>query len=101
MVAYAQNEMVGATEFIKSFASFADKVVSRNIEKLAIVRHNKPEIVLVPIDEYERLKDAYDMVEHLEIEKIIAERIWNKTEPIKMISWEEMKETLRKRGKNV
>ncbi len=101
MVAYAQNEMVGATEFVKGFATFADKVVSRSIEKLAIVRHNRPEIVLVPIDEYERMKEVYDIAEHMEIEKIVAERIWNKTEPIKMISWEEMKEALRKRGKNV
>lgn len=98
MVAYAQNEMVGATEFVKGFAGFADKVVSRSVEKLAIVRHNKPEIVLVPIDEYERLKNAYDMIEHMEIEKIMAERVWNKTEPIEMISEDEMNEFLATRG---
>jgi len=41
--------MVGITEFGK----YLDKVISNTLNKLAIIRRNKPEAVLIPIQEYE------------------------------------------------
>ncbi|MBN2894605.1 MAG: type II toxin-antitoxin system Phd/YefM family antitoxin [Campylobacterales bacterium] len=74
MVAYTQQELVGVTELAKSLGGFLDKVVSHSVEKIAIVRHNKPEAVIVPIAEYERMKELAMLVEELEIASIIAAR---------------------------
>jgi len=56
MVTYAKDELIGITELGKSLGSYIDKVTSKSLEKLAIVRRNKPEAVIIPIEEYEELK---------------------------------------------
>ena len=74
MVTYAKEEMVGITEFGKSLGKYLDKVTSNTFNKLAIIRRNKPEAVLIPIQEYENLQRAYDMLEQKDIEKILSNR---------------------------
>lgn len=65
------------------------------------MRRNKPEAVIIPIEEYERLLSMSEAYENEQIAKIIDERVTNRKTPLKMISHEEMMERLRKRGKNV
>lgn len=102
MVSYTQQEMVGVTELSKSLSGFIDKVASNAIEKLAVIKHNKPEVVILSIAEYERMKELQDYLEDMEIAKIIQERVLDKTEPIKMLTENDLKEYLQKRGiKNV
>ena len=72
MVRYAKDEMVGITELGKSLGSYLDKVTSHVSNKIAIIRRNKPEAVIIPIDEYELLQSAYDMLEQKEIEAILS-----------------------------
>jgi prevent-host-death family protein len=74
MVAYTQQELVGSTELAKSLGGFIDKVVNRTVEKIAIVRHNKPEAVIVPIADFERNAEAAAFLEMLEIISIIEDR---------------------------
>jgi len=74
MVTYATEEMVGITEFGKSLGKYLDKVTSSTLNKLAIIRRNKPEAVIIPIEEYENLQRAYDMLEQKDIEKILSSR---------------------------
>jgi PHD/YefM family antitoxin component YafN of YafNO toxin-antitoxin module len=73
-VAYTQDEFVGSTELAKNFGGFIDKIVSRGLEKIAVVRHNKAEAVILSIGEYERMREIADLVEDLEIAAMIAER---------------------------
>ncbi|MDX9814133.1 MAG: type II toxin-antitoxin system Phd/YefM family antitoxin [Sulfurimonas sp.] len=101
MVSYTQKEMVGITELGKSLSGFIDKVSSKAVEKLVIIKHNKPEAVILSVDEYERMKEFQDFLENLEIAQIIKERVLDKKEPIKMYSYEEMMERLRERGLDV
>ena len=61
-------------------------------EKLAISKNNKLEAVIIPIEEYERMKEAYEYVENMEIARIIEERKNSKT-----ITFEEL---LERRGIN-
>jgi len=82
MVAYEKDEMVGITEFGKSLGKYLDKITSSTNKKLAIIRRNKPEAVLIPILEYENLKNAYDLLEQKDIENILN----NRTEDDKEIS---------------
>ena len=72
MVTYAKDEMVGITELGKSLGSYLDKVTSNVFSKIAIIRRNKPEAVIIPIKEYELLQSVYDRLEQKEIETILA-----------------------------
>jgi len=74
MVTYAKEEMVGITEFGKSLGKYLDKVTSNTFNKLAIIRRNKPEAVIIPIEEYENLQRVYEMLEQKDIEKILSSR---------------------------
>jgi len=72
MVTYSKDEMVGITELGKSLGSYLDKVTSNVFKKIAIIRRNKPEAVIIPIEEYELLQSAYDRLEQKEIEELLA-----------------------------
>ena len=72
MITYAKDEMVGITELGKSLGSYLDKVNANIFRKIAIIRRNKPEAVIIPIDEYELLQSAYDRLEQKEIESLLA-----------------------------
>ena len=98
MVAYAQQEMVGITELSKSLSGYIEKVSSHAVEKLAVVRHNKPEVVILGIAEYERMKELQDYLEDLEISQIIKERVLDSKEPVKMLTEDDLQEYLKKRG---
>ena len=71
MVTYSKEEMVGITELGKALGSYLDKVKSNMFNKIAIIRRNKPEAVIIPIEEYEILQSAYDMLEQKEIEELL------------------------------
>ena len=71
MVSYTKDEMVGITELGKSLGSYLDKVTSNVYQKIAIIRRNKPEAVIIPIAEYELLQRAYDRMEQKEIEELL------------------------------
>ena len=71
MITYSKDEMVGITELGKSLGSYLDKVTSDMFSKIAIIRRNKPEAVILPIEEYELLQSAYDRLEQKEIEELL------------------------------
>jgi len=72
MVTYAKEEIVGITELGKSLGSYLDKISNKMFPKIAIIRRNKPEAVIIPIEEYELLQNAYDRLEQQEIEEILS-----------------------------
>ena len=79
MIAYSRNEIISATDMARSFSSALTSILEQTKEKLAISKNNKLQAVLINIDEYERLKEAYDTLEHIEIAKKIEERKNSKT----------------------
>ena len=72
VLTYAKEEMVEITELGKHLENYLDKVNSNTFNKLAIIRRNKPEAVLISIHEYENLQRAYDILEQKDIEKILT-----------------------------
>ncbi len=55
-VAYSRDEMISTTDMLKNFAKTLEKVSTHKIEKIAIMKNNKPEAILLSVDEYERLQ---------------------------------------------
>jgi prevent-host-death family protein len=72
MISYTKDEMIGITELGKSLGNYLDKVTSKVYNKIAIIRRNKPEAVIVSIEEYELLQRAYNKLEQKDIEDILS-----------------------------
>ena len=79
MIAYTRNEIISATDMARSFSSALTSILEQTREKLAISKNNKLQAVLINIEEYEKLKQAYDILEHIEMAKKIEERKNSKT----------------------
>jgi len=79
MIAYSRSEIISATEMARSFSTALTSILEHGKEKLAISKNNKLQAVLIDIEEYERLKEAYDTLEHIEIAKLIEARKYSET----------------------
>ena len=87
MVAYATNELISSSQFAKQFGSYLAQIKDCAVDKLAILKNNKVEAVMVSKDEYERMSIALEKMENQEIFRIVEERM---SKPYKTISQEEM-----------
>jgi hypothetical protein len=74
MVAYTQNELASSTDISKQFGRYLSNVSNGVIEKLAILKNNKIEAVMIPIGIYESLIHLLDEKEDIEILKTIEKR---------------------------
>jgi len=75
MVAYAQNELASSTDISKQFGHYLSSVSNGMVEKLAILKNNKIEAVMIPTAIYESLMNLLDEKEDIEILKSIEKRL--------------------------
>lgn len=59
MIAYKREEMVSVTDLLKGFRTSLEKLSSHQLEKIAVMKNNKPEAVILSIDEYEHLRESH------------------------------------------
>lgn len=74
MVTFARNEIVSSSQFVRNFASLLQRVTKSNNEKIAIVKNNQMQAVMIPIDEYERLATLAEKAEQKAIFETIQDR---------------------------
>ena len=74
MITYIKEEILSSTLVSRNFGGILDKLKSRKIEKIAVMRNNLMEAVLLPVDVYENLKAIAELAEHSEIYNIIKQR---------------------------
>ena len=74
MVAYKRDEIVSVSDISRSFSTILNSIIDKSKEKFAISKNNKLEAVILDIEEYERLKNAYDILEQKEIETLLNSR---------------------------
>ncbi len=74
-ISYTTEELVPSTDFAKGFGGYISKVISGSVEKLAVVKNNKPEAVVISIAEYERIKQLANLAEDLSLVQIVHERV--------------------------
>ena len=55
MMTFDRKEIVSATQLVRRFSSFLTKLTSRKLNKIAIIRNNEMQAVVLPVDEYENL----------------------------------------------
>ena len=79
MVAYSRDEIISVSDMARGFSNVLGNIIDHTKEKIAISKNNKLEAVIVNIDEYEKLKEAYDTLEHIEIYEKVKQRENSKT----------------------
>ena len=67
MITYATNELIPSSKFAKKFGSYLSQIKDSTIDKIAVLKNNKVEAVLVSKDDYERMSEALEILEHQEI----------------------------------
>jgi PHD/YefM family antitoxin component YafN of YafNO toxin-antitoxin module len=92
MVAYTRDEIISVSDLARNLSTSLSSLLDHTREKLAISKNNKLEAVIISIEEYERMREAYEEMENMEIARIIEERKNSKT-----ITFEEL---LKRRGIN-
>ena len=92
MVTYARDEIIAASDVARGFSKILKDLTSYTKEKVAISKNNKLEAVIVPIEEYERMQEALDMAEHIEIYNIVKER--EKTPRSEYLTYDELLDDL-------
>ena len=52
---FEKQEIVSATQLVRQFSNFLTALMNRKLKKIAIIRNNEMQAVVLPIDEYENL----------------------------------------------
>ena len=52
MMAFEKKEIVSATQLVRQFSNFLTELTNRSLNKIAIIRNNEMQAVVLPIDEY-------------------------------------------------
>jgi PHD/YefM family antitoxin component YafN of YafNO toxin-antitoxin module len=79
MHAYTKDELISSTEIVRNFSAILDSIKEQRRDKVAVMRKNKLEAVILSVDEYERIQELADLIEHFQIFKTIEKR---KTTPV-------------------
>ncbi|QOP43763.1 type II toxin-antitoxin system Phd/YefM family antitoxin [Sulfurimonas sediminis] len=88
MIAYTRDEIISASEMARGFATVLSDLKNEVKERFVISKNNKLEAVVLPIEEYERMQEALDLMEHIEIYNIVKER--EKTPRSEYVSLEDL-----------
>ena len=63
MSSYASAELISSTDLSKKFGSYLSMVRDHSVEKLAVLRNNKIEAVMLSKESYEHLLNALQTLE--------------------------------------
>ena len=55
MVNFNRNEIISATQLVRQFSSIISSLVNKTLDKIAVIRNNEMEAVILSYDEYEQL----------------------------------------------
>lgn len=93
MVSYAANELIPSSDFAKKFGTYLSLIKENTVDKLAILKNNKVEAVVISKDEYEAMKEALKEVEAQKILRSIKKGLDDvekgKTQPIEKL-WDQL-----------
>lgn len=73
-VAYKKDEILSATRVARSFGQVLADLSCKRRRRVAVVKNNHLEAILLPIEDYETMAEALAILEHLEIYRLVQER---------------------------
>ena len=75
MVAYENDELIPSSEFAKKFGTYLAQIKDHTVDKLAVLKNNRIEAVLVSKEEYEDMRDAVAFREFQELKTRITDSL--------------------------
>ena len=79
MITYTKEEIIPSTIVSRKFGDILNKLSKQQLSKVAVMRNNKIEAVILSIEKFEEINNNYELKEHIEIAKIIQNRESNST----------------------
>ncbi|MCG3775642.1 MAG: hypothetical protein JW395_2485 [Nitrospira sp.] len=73
-VAYEKDEILSASRVARSFGQVLADLSGKRRRRVAVVKNNHLEAILLPIEDYEAMAEALAILEHLEIYHLVQER---------------------------
>lgn len=73
-IAYKKEELLSASKVARSFGQVLADLSSKRRRRVAVVKNNHLEAILLPVEEYETMAEALSLLEHLEIYRLVQER---------------------------
>ena len=73
-VAYKKEEILSASRVARSFGQVLADLSEKRRSRVAVVKNNHLEAILLPIEDYETMAEALALLEHLEIYRLVQER---------------------------
>jgi len=74
MLGYTKDELISSTDIVRNFSSILDSIKEHKRSKVAVLRKNRLEAVILSVDEYEKIRELADLMEHLEIYEAVKQR---------------------------
>ncbi|MEI6090154.1 MAG: hypothetical protein WCR42_06865 [bacterium] len=74
MITYTKEEIIPSTSVSRNFGDILNKLTKHKLSKVAVIRNNKIEAVILPIETYENISNNLELSEYLELSKLIKER---------------------------
>jgi PHD/YefM family antitoxin component YafN of YafNO toxin-antitoxin module len=73
-VAYKKEEILSASRVARSFGKVLTDLKAQHRRRVVILKNNQVEAVIVPVDDYEKMAEALDLLEHMEIHRLVTQR---------------------------
>lgn len=74
MIAYTRDELVSVSELAKNPNKILNSIRNSSRQKVAVIRNDRLEAVIMSVAEYERISEAFELAEHTDIYQIIKAR---------------------------
>jgi PHD/YefM family antitoxin component YafN of YafNO toxin-antitoxin module len=65
VVTYAKDEIITATQLVRNFSTAFRALCDGEKEKIVIVKNNRLEAVMLPIEKYEKMSEAVALLEKI------------------------------------
>ncbi|MBX3332386.1 MAG: hypothetical protein KF722_18460 [Nitrospira sp.] len=73
-VAYKKDELLSASKVARCFGQVLADLSEKRRRRVAVVKNNHLEAILLPVEEYETMAEALSLLEHLEIYRLVQKR---------------------------
>ena len=74
MASFSREEIVPSTKVSRNLSSILNKLKSHQLEKVAVIRNNEMEAILIPIQEYELMCSLLEQDEYKTMYQMVKER---------------------------
>ena len=65
---------MSSTKIVRNVSSILDSIKKNKKDKIAVMRKNKLEAIILSVDEYERIYETLELFEHIQMHRILKQR---------------------------